>query len=91
LDAPLATNVPFVVAKHASAPQVGTLNCLATSPAGRDQTAGTAAAITAMYVKVFMMVVLLRRVMRSTDEGLMWLMLMTLGETREVILFASSC
>lgn len=61
-DAPVATNVPFVAARHVSAPHVGTLNCFVTSPEGRDQTAGTAAAITTMYANVFML--LMRKRMR---------------------------
>lgn len=48
LDAPVATKVPFVEVKHVSAEQVGSENCLPTRPWGRDQAAGTAAAMKAM-------------------------------------------
>lgn len=51
LDAPVATNVPFidgfVEGKHDAAPHEGTVNCLEIRFAGRDRTAGTAAAIMA--------------------------------------------
>lgn len=51
LDAPVATNVPFVEGfvegRHAAAPQEGTVNCLENRFAGREKTAGMAAAMTA--------------------------------------------
>lgn len=61
LDAPAATNVPFVdgsdEGRHTAAPHEGNVNCLEARFAGREKTAGTAAAMATMYVVVFMSMV----------------------------------
>lgn len=59
LGAPVATKVLFVEARHVSAPQVGIAKDLEAALAGNDQTAGTAAAMTAMNVVFFMLMVTL--------------------------------
>ena len=55
LGARVATKLPFVEARHVSAPQVGISKDLEATLAGSDQTAGTAAAMTVMNVAVFIL------------------------------------
>ena len=61
MEAPVATNVPFIEwleeGRHAAAPHEGNVNCLETRFVGREKTAGTAAAMMAKYVTVFMLVI----------------------------------
>ena len=62
LGATVVTKVPFVEARHVSAPQVGIAKDLKATLAGSDQTAGTAAAMTVMNVVVFMLMVMISAV-----------------------------
>ena len=59
LGAPVATKLPFVEARHVSAPQVGITKDLEATLAGSDQTAGTAAAMAVMNMVVFMLMVMI--------------------------------